>query len=176
MADEKAKIVTDATGPGSGPAPAQPETAAQVPKQEQTVPEVPAPEKAEAPAQEEKAPQGKAADAPEEQKAASVSVFNFSEIMAEKKATERAAAQQEAKVPEKATSPAPSKEAGASRRNSPSPRNAGAVHPRQTRKKLLLPDRKRLPARRIKRHRNQLPARNRRKPPRLPSPPRLRPR
>ena len=24
MADEKAKIVTDATGPGSGPAPAQP--------------------------------------------------------------------------------------------------------------------------------------------------------
>ena len=27
MADEKAKIVTDATGPGSGPAPAQPEAA-----------------------------------------------------------------------------------------------------------------------------------------------------
>ena len=37
MADEKAKIVTDATGPGSGPAPAQPEAAAQVPKQEQIV-------------------------------------------------------------------------------------------------------------------------------------------
>ena len=36
MADEKAKIVTDATGPGSGPAPAQPEAAAQVPKQEQS--------------------------------------------------------------------------------------------------------------------------------------------
>ena len=35
MADEKAKIVTDATGPGSGPAPAQPEAAAQVPKQEE---------------------------------------------------------------------------------------------------------------------------------------------
>ena len=32
MADEKAKIVTDATGPGSGHAPAQPETAAQVPQ------------------------------------------------------------------------------------------------------------------------------------------------
>ena len=112
MADEKSKIITDATGPGSGPAPAQPEAAAQVPKQEQSAPEAPTPEKAEAPAQEEKAPQDKTADAPKEQKAASVSVFNFSEIMAEKKATERAAAQQEAKAPEKAASPAPSKGAG----------------------------------------------------------------
>lgn len=112
MADEKAKIVTDATGPGSGPAPAQLEVAAQVPKQEQPAPEVPAPDKAEAPAQEAPATQDKAADAPKEQKAASVSVFNFSEIMAEKKATERAAAQQEAKAPDKAASPAPSKEAG----------------------------------------------------------------
>ena len=76
MADEKAKIVTDATGPGSGPAPAQPEAAAQVPKQEQPAPEVPAPDKAEAPAQEAPVSQDKAA---------SVSVFNFSEIMAEKK-------------------------------------------------------------------------------------------
>ena len=107
MADEKAKIVTDATGPGSGPASAQPV------KQEQPAPEAPTPEKAEAPAQEEKAPQDKAADAPKEQKAASVSVFNFSEIMAEKKATERAVAQQEVKALEKAASPAPSKEAGA---------------------------------------------------------------
>ena len=32
MADEKAKIVTDATGPSSGPAPAQPEVDAQVSK------------------------------------------------------------------------------------------------------------------------------------------------
>ena len=100
MADEKAKIVTDATGPSSGPAPAQPEVDAQVSKQEQSAPEAPTPDKAEAPAQEEKAPQDKAADAPKE-KAASVSVFNFSEIMAEKKATERAAAQQEAKAPDK---------------------------------------------------------------------------
>ena len=111
MADEKAKIVTDATEPGSGPAPAQPEAAAQAPKQEQPAPEVSAPDKAEAPAQEAPASQDKAADAPKE-KAASVSVFNFSEIMAEKKATERAAAQQEAKAPEKAASPVPSKEAG----------------------------------------------------------------
>ena len=65
MADEKAKIVTDATGPSSGPAPAQPEAAAQVPKQEQPAPKVPAPDKAEAPAQEAPA-QDKAADAPKE--------------------------------------------------------------------------------------------------------------
>ena len=38
MADEKAKIVTDATGPSSGPAPAQPEVDAQVSKQEQSAP------------------------------------------------------------------------------------------------------------------------------------------
>ena len=115
MADEKEKIVTDATGPDAGPAPAQPEAGggAPSPKQEQPAPEVPAPDKAEAPAQEAPATQDKAADAPKEQKAASVSVFNFSEIMAEKKATERAAAQQEAKAPDKAASPAPSKEAEA---------------------------------------------------------------
>ena len=63
-----------------------------------------------------------------------MSVFNFSEIMAEKKATERAAAQQEAKAPEKAASPAPSKEAGAKQEEHPQSRNAGAVHLRQTRK------------------------------------------
>ena len=111
MADEKAKIVTDATGPSSGPAPAQPEVDAQVFKQEQSAPEAPTPDKAEAPAQEAPA-QDKAVDAPKEQKAASVSVFNFSEIMAEKKATERAAAQQEAKAPDKGTSPTPTKEDG----------------------------------------------------------------
>ena len=53
MADEKAKIVTDATGPSSGPAPAQPEAAAQVSKQEQSAPEAPTPDNAEAPAQKE---------------------------------------------------------------------------------------------------------------------------
>ena len=53
MADEKAKIVTDATGPSSGPAPAQPEVDAQFSKQEQSAPEAPTPDKAEAPAQKE---------------------------------------------------------------------------------------------------------------------------
>lgn len=133
MADEKAKIVTDATGPGS--APAQPEASgAQAPEQEQPVPEAPAPEKSEAPAQEAPAPQDKAADDPKEQKAASVSVFNFSEIMAEKKATERAAAQQEAKAPDKAASPAPSKETGPKQEQPPKrrgrpPKEAEAATP-----------------------------------------------
>ena len=113
MADEKGKIVTDATGPDAGPAPAQPEAGgAPSPKQEQPTPEAPAPDKAEAPEQAAPTQQDMAADAPKEQKAASVSVFNFSEIMAEKKATERAAAQQEAKAPDKGTSPTPTKEDG----------------------------------------------------------------
>ena len=123
MADEKVKIVTDATGPGSDPALAQPEVDAQVSKQEQSAPEAPSPEKAEAPTQEAPVPQDKAAGAPKEQKAASVSVFNFSEIMAEKKATERAAAQQEAKAPEKTASPgqkeAPSKKGKAAQKPAP---------------------------------------------------------
>ena len=145
MADEKAKIVTDATGPGSGPAPAQPVAAAQVPKQEQPAPEVLAPDKAEAPAQEAPVSQDKAADAPKEQKAASVSVFNFSEIMAEKKATERAAAQQEAKAPEKAASPAPSKEAGAKQEEYPqSPKRRGRP-PKADKEKTASPGQKEAP-------------------------------
>ena len=121
MADEKGKIVTDATGPDAGPAPAQPEAGgAPSPKQEQPTPEAPAPDKAEAPEQTAPTQQDMAADAPKEQKAASVSVFNFSEIMAEKKAAERTAAQQEAKGPEQAAptkkgktaqKPAPAKKA-----------------------------------------------------------------
>ena len=143
MADKKAKIVTDATGPGSGPASAQPV------KQEQPAPEAPTPEKAEAPAQEEKAPQDKAADAPKE-KAASVSVFNFSEIMAEKKATERAAAQQEVKAPEKVASPAPSKEAGAKKEEqSQSPKRRGRP-PKADKEKTASPGQKEAPSKKDK--------------------------
>ena len=159
MADEKAKIVTDATGPGSGPAPAQPEATAQVPKQEQSAPEAPSPEKAEVPEQEAPAPdkaetpaqeapvsQDKAADAPKEQKAASVSVFNFSEIMAEKKATVRAAAQQEAQAPEKAASPAPSMEAGAKQEEHPqSPKRRGRP-PKADKEKTASPGQKEAPS------------------------------
>ena len=156
MADEKAKIVTDSTGPGSGPAPAQPEAAAQVPKQEQPAPEVPAPEKSEAPAQEAPVPQDKAADAPKEQKAASVSVFNFSEIMAEKKATERAAAQQEVKAPEKAASSAPSKEAGA-KQGEQSPKRRGRP-PKADKEKTASPGQKEAPSKKDKAAQEPAPA------------------
>lgn len=170
MADEKAKIVTDATGPGSDPDPAQPEAAAQVPKQEQPAPEVPAPDKVEAPAQEAPVSQDKAADAPEEQKAASVSVFNFSEIMAEKKATERAAAQQEAKAPEKATSPAPSKEAGAKQEEqSQSPKRRGRP-PKADKEKTASPGQKEAPSKKDKAAQKPAPSQKSEKAPKAPKP------
>ena len=79
MADEKSKIVTDATGPDAGPATVQPEAGggAPLPKQEQPATEVVSPDKATAPEQETPAQTEKGADAPKEQKAASVSVFNL---------------------------------------------------------------------------------------------------
>lgn len=164
MADEKAKIVTDATGPGSGPAPAQPV------KQEQPDPEAPSPEKVEVPAQEEKAPQDKAADAPKEQKAASVSVFNFSEIMAEKKDTERAAAQQEAKAPEKAASPAPSKEAGAKQEEHPqSPKRRGRP-PKADKEKTASPGQKEAPSKKDKAAQKPAPSQKSEKAPKAPKP------
>ena len=136
MADEKTKVVTDETEPDAGPAPAQPEAGGGAPalKQEQPAPEAVSPDKATAPEQAAPAQTEKGAAAPKEQKAASVSVFNFSEIMAEKKATERAAAQQEAKAPEKAASPAPSKEAGPKQEQPPKrrgrpPKEAEAAAP-----------------------------------------------
>lgn len=157
MDDEKAKIVTDATGPGSGPAPAQPEATAQVPKQEQPAPEVPA-------------PQDKAADAPKEQKAASVSVFNFSEIMAEKKDTERAAAQQEAKAPEKAASPAPSKEAGVKQEEQPqSPKRRGRP-PKAGKEKTASPGQKEAPSKKDKAAQKPAPAKKPEKAPKASKP------
>lgn len=114
MANEKSTIVTDATGPDAGPAPVQPEAGGgtPAPKQEQPAPEAVSPDKATAPEQAATAQPENGADAPKEQKAASVSVFNFSEIMAEKKAAEKAAAKQEAKAPDKGTSPTPTKKDG----------------------------------------------------------------
>ena len=169
MADEKAKIVTDATGSSSGPAPAQPEVDAQVSKQEQSAPEAPTPDKAEAPAQEAPA-QDKAADAPKEQKAASVSVFNFSEIMAEKKATERAAAQQEAKAPEKAASPVPSKEAGPKQEEqSQSPKRRGRP-PKADKEKTASPGQKEAPSKTGKAAQKPAPAKKPEKAPKAPKP------
>lgn len=125
MANEKSKNLTD-TEQKTPSVPEQPEVAGAAPatKQEQPKPEdaapgkdkapkqkQPAPDKA--PAQENPAKEEKAADAPKEPKAASVSVFNFAEIMAEKKEAEKAAGksvtQPEAKAPEK---PAPTKDDG----------------------------------------------------------------
>ena len=179
MADEKSKIVTDATGPDAGPAPVQPETGGgtPAPKQEQTAPEAVSPDKAPAPEQAAPAQTEKGADAPKEQKAASVSVFNFSEIMAEKKAAEKAAAQQEAKprirwLP--LHHPRRPGRSGNSPRSRNNPRSAGAALTRRTRPSLPLPHRRRLPVKRIRRRRSPLPPRRPRKPPRLPSPPRVR--
>ena len=165
MADEKTKIVTDATGPGADPAPTQPEAGgAQAPQQEQPVPEAPAPGKAEAPAQEAPATQDKAADAPKEQKAASVSVFNFSEIMAGKKATERAA-QQEAKAPEKVVSPAPSKEAGP-KQEQPSKRRGRP--PKEA--EASAPGKKEAPGKKGKAAQKPAPAKKAEKAPKAPKP------
>lgn len=172
MADEKEKIVTDATGPDAGPAPAQPEAGggAPSPKQEQPTPEPPAPDKAEAPEQAAPAQQDKAADAPKEQKAASVSVFNFSEIMAEKKATERAAAQQEAKAPEKAASPVPSKEAGPKQEEqSQSPKRRGRP-PKADKEKTASPGQKEAPSKKGKAAQKPAPAKKPEKAPKAPKP------
>ena len=166
MADEKAKIVTDATGPSSGPALAQPEVDAQVSKQEQSAPEAPTPDKAEAPAQEAPA-QDKAADAPKEQKAASVSVFNFSEIMAEKKAAERTAAQQEAKGPEQAAPPAPSKEAGPKQEQ---PEKRRGRPPKEDKAKAAAPTQKEAPTKKGKTAQKPAPAKKAEKAPKAPKP------
>lgn len=79
MADEKSRIVTDATGPDAGPAPVQPEAGGgtPAPQQEQPAPEAVSPDNATAPEQATHAQPEKGADASKEQKAASVSVFNF---------------------------------------------------------------------------------------------------
>ena len=78
MADEKSKIVTDATGPDAGPAPVQPEAGGgtPAPQQEQPAPEAVSPDNATAPEQATHAQPEKGADASKEQKAASVSVLN----------------------------------------------------------------------------------------------------
>ena len=136
MADEKAKIVTDATGPSSGPAPAQPEVDAQVSKQEQSAPEAPTPDKAEAPTQEAPAPQDKAADAPKEQKAASVSVLTSPKSWPRRRPRNGPPPSRRQKPRIRRLLPLLPRRPGPSRRNSPSPRNAEAVHLRQTMKKL----------------------------------------
>lgn len=150
MDDEKNKTVTDATVPDAGPVPAQPESGGGTPamKQEQTAPETEAPE-AKVPEQAAPAQPNKGSDAPKEQKAASVSVFNFSEIMAEKKAAERATAKEAGKSPDK-KAPAPAKEAGLKQEEQAQPPKRRGRPPKADKDKAATPTQKEAPARKDK--------------------------
>ena len=151
MADEKSKIVTDATGPDTGPVLAQPEAdgGTTAPKQEQPAPEVVSPE-AKAPEQTAPAQPDKTTDAPKEQKAASVSVFNFSEIMAEKKAAEKAAAKEAGKSPDK-KAPAPAdKEAGPKKEEKAQPPKRKGRPPKADKEQATAPQQKEAPAKKEK--------------------------
>ena len=175
MADEKSKIVTDATGPDAGPAPVQPEAGGgtPAPKQEQPAPEVVSPDKAPAPEQAAPAQTEKDADAPKEQKAASVSVFNFSEIMAEKKAAEKAAAQQEAKTPDKVAPTSPSKEAGQKReqpKEQEQPPKRRGRPPKEDKAKSAAPAQKEAPGKKDKAAQKPAPTKKAEKAPKAPKP------
>ena len=175
MADEKSKIVTDATGPDAGPAPVQPEAGGgtPAPKQEQPAPEVVSPDKAPAPEQAAPAQTEKDADVPKEQKAASVSVFNFSEIMAEKKAAEKAAAQQEAKTPDKVAPTSPSKEAGQKReqpKEQEQPPKRRGRPPKEDKAKSAAPAQKEAPGKKDKAAQKPAPTKKGEKAPKAPKP------
>ena len=94
-----------------------------------------------------------------------MSVFNFSEIMAEKKATERAAAQQEAKAPDKAASPAPSKEAGPKQEQPPKRRSRP---PKEA--EAAAPAKKEAPGKKGKAAQKPAPAKKPEKAPKAPKP------
>ena len=99
-----------------------------------------------------------------------MSVFNFSEIMAEKKATERAAAQQEAKAPEKAASPAPSKEAGPKQEEqSKSPKRRGRP-PKADKEKTASPGQKEAPSKKDKAAQKAAPSQKSEKASKAPKP------
>lgn len=131
MADEKSKNLTGADGLGKDPA--QPEAGGSpAPGKEQKAPEAAVPEKTvkepekaapqkaakepekAAPAKEEKKPEipkEQKAEAPEGKEAPNVSFYNFSEIMAGKKAAEKAPPAQDGKAPGKTAPASPAKEA-----------------------------------------------------------------
>ena len=175
MVDEKTKVVTDTTGPDAGSAPLQPEAGggAPAPKQEQPAPEAFSPDKALAPEQAAPAQTEKGADAPKEQKAASVSVFNFSEIMAEKKAAEKAAAQQEAKTPDKVAPTSPSKEAGQKReqpKEQEQPPKRRGRPPKEDKAKSAAPAQKEAPGKKDKAAQKPAPTKKGEKAPKAPKP------
>lgn len=154
MADEKSKNLTGADGPGKDPA--QPGAGGSpAPGQEQKVPEAAAPGKAAkepekappekpekepektAPAQEGKKPEipgEQKAEVPEGKEAPNVSVYNFSEIMAGKKAAEKAAPGQEGKTPGKEAPAPPAKEAAGEPKEK-APKQKEAKEPEQPKRK-----------------------------------------
>lgn len=175
MADEKTKVVTDTAGPDAGQTPTQPEASggAPAPKQEQPAPEAVSPDKAPAPEQTAPVQAEKGADAPKEQKAASVSVFNFSEIMAEKKATKRAAAQQEAKAPDKAAPASQSKETGQKQekpKEQEQPPKRRGRPPKEDKARSAAPAQKESPAKKDKAAQKAAPAKKAEKTPKAPKP------
>ena len=90
--------------------------------------------------------------------------------MAEKKATERAAAQQEVKAPEKVASPAPSKEAGAKQEEqSQSPKRRGRP-PKADKEKTASPGQKEAPSKKDKAAQKPAPAKKPEKAPKAPKP------
>ena len=175
MADEKSRIVTDATGPDAGPAPVQPEAGGgtPAPQQEQPAPEAVSPDNATAPEQATHAQPEKGADASKEQKAASVSVFNFSEIMAEKKAAGKAAAKQEAKAPDKGTSPTQIKEDGPKqekpKEQEQAPKRRGRP-PKADKEKTASPGQKEAPSKKDKAAQKPAPSQKSEKAPKAPKP------
>ena len=175
MADEKTKVVIDTAGPDTGQPPTQPEAGgrAPAPKQEQPAPEAVSPDKTPAPEQAAPVQAEKGADAPKEQKAASVSVFSFSEIMAEKKATERAAAQQEAKAPDKAAPASQSKETGQKRekpKEQEQPPKRRGRPPKEDKARSAAPAQKESPAKKDKTAQKSAPAKKAVKAPKAPKP------
>ena len=132
MADEKSKNLTGADGPDTGPAQPEAGGGSTAPKQEPKTPEAAASEKTgkepgqAAPTQGEKKP-----EIPKEQKGPSVSVYNFSEIMAGKKAAEK--------------SVSPAKEAAPGKKEPEQPKRKGRP-PRGEQAKAAAPARKAAPA------------------------------
>lgn len=170
MDDEKSKNLTDVIGSDTSPTP--PEVGGGIPtaKQEQPDPEVKTPEQASAPKQTEPIQPGKA---PQEQKAASVSVFNFSEIMAEKKATEqvaeKATPKKETKSLGKSAPFAPKKESG--EKKEPAKSEELLKHrSRSSKEKSATPAQKESPAKKDKTAQKSAPAKKAVKAPKAPKP------
>ena len=102
-----------------------------------------------------------------------MSVFNFSEIMAEKKAAEKAAAQQEAKTPDKVAPTSPSKEAGQKReqpKEQEQPPKRRGRPPKEDKAKSAAPAQKEAPGKKDKAAQKPAPTKKAEKAPKAPKP------